>query len=194
MVNLECMVKSLRLAWLKRIFRGLKEHGKANYNRYWAPLGDCSLWTATTISRITQILLSFYQELLLWWSQFRETFAAEEDGIQRNISRKQAGLLINIMLVRESFAFKIFYLVRTVLIFIINCLKKYAKQIFLNGLAHGRSIPLSLRSYDRYPSIISPTFVVGDNVLMLRKGNQRVTTPNSSEKKPNHPICSKVKE
>ena len=34
MVNLECMVKSLRLAWLKRIFRGLKEHGKANYNRY----------------------------------------------------------------------------------------------------------------------------------------------------------------
>ena len=98
------------------------------------------------------------------------------------------------MLVRESFAFKIFYLVRTVLIFIINCLKKYAKQIFLNGLAHGRSIPLSLRSYDRYPSIISPTFVVGDNVLMLRKGNQRVTTPNSSEKKLNHPICSKVKE
>ena len=33
------------------------------------PLGDCSFLTATTISRITQ----------LWWSQFRETFATEED-------------------------------------------------------------------------------------------------------------------
>ena len=32
-------------------------------------MGDCSFLTATTISRITQ----------LWWSQFRETFATEED-------------------------------------------------------------------------------------------------------------------
>ena len=60
MVDLECMVKSLRLAWLKRIFSGTNGTWKtATYNTYWAPLGDSSLFTATTISRITQFLLNF---------------------------------------------------------------------------------------------------------------------------------------
>ena len=36
-----------------------------------------------------------------------------------------------------------------------------------------RSIPLSLRSYDRYPSINSPTFVVGDNTFDVTKGKSK---------------------
>ena len=36
-----------------------------------------------------------------------------------------------------------------------------------------RSIPLSLRSYDRYPSINSPTFVVGDNNFDVTKGKSK---------------------
>jgi len=36
-----------------------------------------------------------------------------------------------------------------------------------------RSIPLSLRSYDRYPYINSPTFVVGDNNFDVTKGKSK---------------------
>ena len=36
-----------------------------------------------------------------------------------------------------------------------------------------RSIPLSLRSYDRYPSINSPTVVVGDNNFDVKKGKSK---------------------
>ena len=36
-----------------------------------------------------------------------------------------------------------------------------------------RSIPLSLRSYDRYPSINSLTFVMGDNIFDVTKGKSK---------------------
>ena len=42
-------------------------------------MGDCSFLTATTISLNYTIPSQFYQELLLWWSQCRETFATEQD-------------------------------------------------------------------------------------------------------------------
>ena len=42
-------------------------------------VGDCSFLTATTMFRITLIPSQFYREILLWWSQFRETFATQED-------------------------------------------------------------------------------------------------------------------
>ena len=69
---------------------------------------------------------------------------------------------------RASFAFKIFYLVWTVLILIINCLKNILEWAGLR-----RSIPLLLRSYDRYPSINSPTFVVRNNNFDVTKGKSK---------------------
>ena len=53
-----------------------------------------------------------------------------ESGITKKQKKKTSRFIINIMLMRESFAFKIFYLAEQYLILIINCLKKYAKQIF----------------------------------------------------------------
>ena len=55
------------------------ELGKATYNTYGALLGDCSFLTATTIISDYTIPSQFYWELLLWRSQFRETFATEDD-------------------------------------------------------------------------------------------------------------------
>ena len=34
-------------------------------------------------------------------------------------------------------------------------------------------MPLSLRSYDRYPSINYPTFVVSDNIFDVTKGKSK---------------------
>ena len=96
------------------------------------------------------------------------------------------------MLMRESFAFLKDLLCSLNSTDSYNQLsKKICKTNILEWAGLRRSIPLSLRSYDRYPSINSPTFVVGDNNLMLRKGNQRITTTYSSEKKLNRPILFK---
>ena len=61
MVDLECMVKSLRLAWLKRIFIGTKLWNleKLPLQHILSSVGDCLFLTATTISRITQFLVNF---------------------------------------------------------------------------------------------------------------------------------------
>ena len=59
MVDLECMVKSLRLAWLKRIFSGTYGTWKSYLRHIMSSVGDRSFLTATIISRITQFLLNF---------------------------------------------------------------------------------------------------------------------------------------
>ena len=51
--------------------------------------------------------------------------------------------------------------------------KKVCKTNILEWAGLRRSIPLSLRSYDRYPSINSPTFVVGDNTFDVTKGKSK---------------------
>ena len=51
--------------------------------------------------------------------------------------------------------------------------KKICKTNILEWAGLRRSIPLSLRSYDRYPSINSPTFVVGDNNFDVTKGKSK---------------------
>ena len=79
MVDLECIVKSLRLAWLKRIFSGTKRTWKSYLQHILSSVeGLFFLNCNYNISDYT-IPSQFYQELLLWWSQFRETFATEED-------------------------------------------------------------------------------------------------------------------
>ena len=80
MVDLECMVKSLRLAWLKRIFSGtINGTWKSYLQHILSSVGGLFFFNCNyNISDYT-ILSQFYRELLLWWSQFCETFATEED-------------------------------------------------------------------------------------------------------------------
>ena len=51
--------------------------------------------------------------------------------------------------------------------------KKICKTNILDWAGLRRSIPLSLRSYDRYPSTNLPTFVVGDNNFDVTKGKSK---------------------
>ena len=82
------------------------------------------------------------------------------------------------MLIRESFALKIFYLVWTQAwseqTDSDNQLsKKIRKTNILEWAGLRRSISLSLRSYDGYPSVNSPTFVLGDNIFDVTKGKSK---------------------
>ena len=67
MIDLECMVKSLRLAWLRRIFSGINGPWKSFLQHLLSPLGGFFFLACNyNISDYT-IPSQFYNELLSWW-------------------------------------------------------------------------------------------------------------------------------
>ena len=58
MVDLECMVKSLGLAWLKRIFSGTNVTWKSYLQHILSSVRGLFFFNTTTISRITQFVLN----------------------------------------------------------------------------------------------------------------------------------------
>ena len=178
MVDLECMVKSLRLAWLKRIFSGTNGTWKSYLQHIMGSVGGLFSFNCNyNISDYT-IPSQFYRELLLWWSQFRETFATEEDWKTIIWNNKE------IKVENKPVYYKHYVNARVIciqdLLLSLNSTdsynelsKKVCKTNILEWAGLRRSIPLSLRGYDRYPSINSPTFVVGDNTFDVTKGKSK---------------------
>ena len=145
------------------------ENGKATYNTYWAPLGDCSFFNCNYDILDYTIPSQFYRQLLLWWSQFRENFATKEDWKTKIWNNKE------IKVENKSVYYKHHVNARVIciqdLLFSLNSTDSYnelSKKVYKTNILEWaglrRSIPLSVRSYDRYPSTNSATFVVGDNV------------------------------
>ena len=79
MIDLECMVKSLRLAWLKRIFNNNDGIWKTYLRHKLQPFGGFFFMNCNHDIKDYLISSQFYDELLLWWSEFRETFTSEKD-------------------------------------------------------------------------------------------------------------------
>lgn len=79
MIDLETMVKSLRLAWLKRIFNGNDGTWKRYLKHQLKPIGGLFFKNHNYDVNDHTISSQFYRELLLWWSQFCGTFASESN-------------------------------------------------------------------------------------------------------------------
>jgi len=78
-IDLESVVRSLRLAWLKQIFNDLNATWKTYLLYLLEPEGGrFFLYCNYEVSDHT-ISFQFYHELLLWWSEFRESFASGGD-------------------------------------------------------------------------------------------------------------------
>ena len=142
MLDLECMVKSLRLAWLKRFFSGTNGTCKSYLQHIVSSVGGLFFFNCNyNISDYT-IPSQFYQELLLWWSQFRETFATEEDWKTINQNNKEIKVENKLVYYKHYVNVRVIciqdllFSSLTVLILIISCRKTYAKQIFQNGLPY----------------------------------------------------------
>ena len=78
MIDLESMVKSLRLAWLKWLFNDSNATWKTHLLHLLEPVGLFFVNCNYEVSDYT-ISSQFYHELLLWWSEFRESFASKSD-------------------------------------------------------------------------------------------------------------------
>lgn len=76
MIDLECMIKSLRLAWLKRICSESKGTWKNYLRHLLAKLGGLFFLRCNFDIKDYTINSLFYSELLKWWSEVRENFAS----------------------------------------------------------------------------------------------------------------------
>ena len=79
MIDLETMVKSLRLAWLKRIFNGNDVTWKRYLEHQLKPFGGLFFTNYNYDVNDYSISSQFYRELLLWWSHFRGIFTSENN-------------------------------------------------------------------------------------------------------------------
>ena len=79
MVDLECMIKSLRPAWLKIIFSSNRGTWKSYLHHLLAKYGGLFLFNCNFDVKDLSIHSQFYTELLQWWSDFREDFASNKD-------------------------------------------------------------------------------------------------------------------
>ena len=79
MIDVECMVKSLRLAGLRGIFNGINVPWKSFLQHFLSPLGGLFFLLAITTYLIIHDSFSILFELLSWWTEFRQTFATEKD-------------------------------------------------------------------------------------------------------------------
>ena len=82
MIDLDCIIKSLRLAWLKRTFsaqggtcRNYLQHILVRYGGLFF-FFNCN-YDINDYSFSSQ----FYTELLQWWSEFRDNFASTKDWV-----------------------------------------------------------------------------------------------------------------
>ena len=139
MVDLECMVKSLRLAWLKRIFSGTNGTWKSYLQHILSSVGGLFFFNCNyNISDYT-ITSQFYRELLFFVMVV--AISTEEDWKTIIWNNKE------IKVKNQPVYYKHYVKARIIciqdLLFSLNSTdscnqlsKKYAKQIFQNGLAY----------------------------------------------------------
>jgi len=79
MIDLESIVKSLMLAWLKQLFNDSNATWKTYLLHLIEPVGG--LYFLNCHYEVSDYTISsqFYHELLLWLSDLRESFASESD-------------------------------------------------------------------------------------------------------------------
>ena len=92
-IDLESMIKSLRLAWIKRTFEAYDSTWKSYLRHLLNRFGGLFLFHCNYEVKDIPITSQFYSELLKWWSDFREEFDTERD--RQNIVWNNKEIRIN---------------------------------------------------------------------------------------------------
>ena len=78
MIDTERLMKALRLAWLKRIFNNNDSTWKFYLIHLLKNLGALLIFECNYAIKDLPTISTFYRELLLWWSEFRDLFFEEK--------------------------------------------------------------------------------------------------------------------
>ena len=79
MIDLETMIKALRLAWLSRIFSDGKGTWKTYLKHLFQGSGELLIFSCNYDMKDLSITPLFYRALLQWWSGYREYFAEQRN-------------------------------------------------------------------------------------------------------------------
>ena len=79
MIDIDSMIKALRLAWLKQIFSNNRATSKTYFMFLSKELGGRLIFSCNYDIEDLSITSLFYKELLQWWSQFRNDFVDKKD-------------------------------------------------------------------------------------------------------------------
>jgi len=160
MIDLESMVKSLRLAWLKRLFNDLNATWKTYLLHLLEPVGDLFFLNCNYEVSDYTISSQFYHELLLWWSEFRESFASESDWKNIVWNNKEVRIDNKPVYYKKYFKSGIIYIHD--LLFNLNTIDSYNyvlnkidKSNFLQWAGLRHSIPSHLKEISLDTPIIS---------------------------------------
>ena len=170
MIDLECMVKSLRLAWLGRIFNNNDGIWKSYLGHKLQPFGGLFFMNCNYDIKDYIISSQFYHELLSWWSEFRETFASEKDWENIIWNNREIRIDKNPVFYKNCFDCRIVY-THNLLLDLDNrqsysiFSKTIKKTNFLQWAGLRHSIPPHLKGTNKSPSIAALTFVTEYNVF-----------------------------
>jgi len=78
MIDIGSMIKALRLAWLKRIFNNNDSTWKFYLIHVLKKIGDLLIFECNYAIKDLPTISTFYRELLIWWSEFRDLFFEEK--------------------------------------------------------------------------------------------------------------------
>ena len=174
MIDLESMVKSLRLAWLKRLFNDSNATWKTYLLHLLEPVGGLFFLNCNYEVSDYTISSQFCHELLLWWSEFRESFASEGDW--KNIVWNNKEIRIDNKPVYYKNYFKPGIIYIHDLLLNLNTIDSY--NYFLNkidksnflqwaaGLRH--SIPSHLKEISLDIPIISPSLIIENKIFDIK--------------------------
>ena len=79
MIDLESMIKSLRLAWLKRIYQCNNDAWRSFLRFSLEPFGGLFLFHCIYDIKERHISSKFYSELIQWWSEFCSVFDSRRE-------------------------------------------------------------------------------------------------------------------
>ena len=174
MTDVDSIVMSLRLAWLKRLFGGNDEFWKRYLLHLLEPYGGFFFFKCNVDIRDYPNLPQFYSELLQWWSEFREMPVSEKDWVHVIWNNK------DVRIDKKPIFYKNYYDLGTIYICDLQLhksvndsfhliLEMISKTNFLvwAGLRH--SIPHSLKS-STYNAAIGPLqLILEDNIFDVSK-------------------------
>ena len=167
MVDIENMIKSLRLAWLKRIFGNNSSAWKNYFEYLLKETGGLVLFNCNYNVKDLTISSQFYMELLKWWSEFRKDNAVETNWLYRIWNNQEIRMNNKPVFYKKYFN----YFIQTVgnLRFDLNNIDSYeliAKHIkktnFLEWTGLRHSVPFDLRKAYHNPDnrALNPSFKI----------------------------------
>ena len=174
MIDLDCMIKSLRLAWLKRIFGDNSGTWKTYLEHLLEPMGGFFFLNCNYDIEDYKISSQFYCELLSWWSEFRDSSASLREWQSIIWNNKEIRIDKRPVFYKNYLDAGVIYIQD--LLFNLDANDSFShwshkirKTHYLHWAGLRHSIPSLLKNTIHRPSIAFPLFSIDHNIFDVRE-------------------------